>query len=94
MIWIWSLVLVTSLLAIYGMTRAGTLLFWASTAPAPPAAPPSVLVRGGLGLLIVALVGLTVWAGPVLRLTEATVAQLTDPFAYVAAVLQRQEGVK
>lgn len=94
MIWIWSLVLVTSLLAIYGMTRAGTLLFWASTAPAPPGAPPSVLVRSGLGLLIVALVGLTVWAGPVLRLTEATVAQLTDPFAYVAAVLQRQEGVK
>ena len=28
MIWIWSIILVTSLIAIYGLTRAGSLVFW------------------------------------------------------------------
>lgn len=94
MVWIWSLVLVTSLLAIYGLTRAGMVLFWAGTAPAQPAARSSLLAQAGLGLLIAALVALTVGAGPVLRLTGATVAQLADRPAYVAVVLQQQEGVR
>ncbi|WP_374633177.1 monovalent cation/H+ antiporter subunit D [Paracoccus sp. (in: a-proteobacteria)] len=46
MIWIWSIILVTSLIAIYGLTRAGSLVFWkcyeveGPYAPEEPAEPP------------------------------------------------------
>ena len=39
-------------------------------------------------------VGLTLAAGPVMRFTDATAAQLSDPAPYVEAVLVRQEGAK
>ena len=46
MVWIWGIILVTSLIAIYGLARAGSLVFWkcyeveGPYAPEPPAAPP------------------------------------------------------
>jgi multicomponent K+:H+ antiporter subunit D len=96
MVWIWVAVLASSLLAICGMARAGSVLFWASRgAPLPVARGPApALARAGIGLLVAALIALTVFAAPALRLAEATAAQLMTPSAYVAAVLQGQEGVK
>lgn len=93
MVWIWATVLVSSLVAIFGMARAGTVLFWAGKAPARPGALPAG-AWAGLGLLVAALIALTLWAAPVMQLAEATAAQLGDPAGYVAAVLTGQEGVK
>ena len=89
-VWIWSAILITSLIAIYGMTRAGSLLFWKSVAPAPPA----TVSAAPIALLLAGLVLLTVLAGPVMRLAEASAAQLSDPSAYLQAVLTGQEGTK
>jgi multicomponent K+:H+ antiporter subunit D len=102
-VWIWAVILIGSLLAIYGMTRAGSLLFWKGGGAAAPAAAgaagPAMPAGQGLALacvtlLLAGLVALTVWAGPAMLLAEATAAQLHDPSAYLAAVLGEQEGTK
>lgn len=94
-VWIWAVVLLGSLVAIYGMTRAGSILFWKGyeSGPAPVAGRPGMDVAA-IGLLLAGLVALTVLAGPAMRLAEDTALQLHDPTAYQDAVLLGQEGTK
>jgi multicomponent K+:H+ antiporter subunit D len=90
---IWGVILITSLIAMVGFARAGSMIFWKSyevapkdvTPPAPTRALPFVAVFALLG----ALVALSVFSGPVSTYTEATAAQLFDPTAYIDAVLRR-----
>ncbi|MBN8443020.1 MAG: monovalent cation/H+ antiporter subunit D [Thauera sp.] len=99
-VWIWGLILGTSLLAIIGFARAGSLLFWKSTAPAyaggatakldPRASgtePAALLPLAVIGVLLAGLVMLTVFAGPVSEWLDVTAAQVHDPGLYVDAVL-------
>ena len=94
--WIWSLMLSTSLLAIVGFARAGSLLFWKSGALArhPDAQAPArtALPIAAVGLLLTASAALTVQAGPVNRYLEATATQLFAPAAYIDAVLGAEGG--
>jgi len=88
--WIWALLLGTSALALLGFARAGSLLFWKPAAAAgrlESTAAPAALPLVTLGLLLAALVLLTVFAGPVTDYLDATAAQLFDPRGYIAAVL-------
>jgi multicomponent K+:H+ antiporter subunit D len=86
---VWTIVLVTSLVTILGLSRAGSLLFWKATTlpPAPhEAKPPAhaltfVAAFGLLGLLVL----LTLLAGPVTDFLADTAAGLFDPVPYVAA---------
>jgi multicomponent K+:H+ antiporter subunit D len=89
--WIWTIVLLTSLLVIIGFSRAGTVLFWKSEAvegslvpQAPPARAASVVPAA---LLIFGTALLSLAAGPVTRHLEATARQLVSPQAYVESVL-------
>ena len=95
---IWAAILVTSLMAIIGLARAGTIVFWtasdAAAATAPEPGPAPWLALACTGALIAGLVALTVAAGPVMRFTDATAAQLHDLGPYVDAVLVRQEGAR
>ncbi|EHQ52593.1 MULTISPECIES: monovalent cation/H+ antiporter subunit D [Ectothiorhodospira] len=91
-IWIWSLILVTSLLAIIGFGRGGSTLFWKSAAVEgrleTDGAPESgALSFVAVGLLLASLVFLTVFAGPVTGYLDATAAQLFETRAYIGAVL-------
>ncbi len=92
--WIWSVILGTTLLAMLGLARAGSLLFWKSTEMVDP----RLTGRHARTedyfapcLLLVLLAGLTIFALPVTRFMEATSAQLSEPRIYVEAVL-RHEG--
>lgn len=98
--WIWGLILGTSLLAIIGFARAGSLVFWKSTAVAHAGAaslpagqgvsgtsPSAVLPLIAIGLLLAGLVLLTVSAGPASEWLDETAAQVHDPGQYVDAVL-------
>jgi len=87
---IWTVMLVTSLITIVGFARAGSVVFWKSTAipgaadaqrrlPGLPIAAASVMVAG--------MVALAVFAGPVTGYLEATSAALYDPAAYISTVL-------
>ncbi|MQY42994.1 monovalent cation/H+ antiporter subunit D [Epibacterium sp. SM1969] len=94
MVWtIWAVILISSLVTILGLARAGTLIFWKSydastegtegreVAPARPL--PFVAVFS----LVAALVALTVFSGPMSKYAEATAAQLFAPTAYLETVL-------
>ena len=94
---VWTAVLVTSLMAIVGLARAGSAIVWSARAAPPPARaaePAEWLALAATGAMLAGLAVLTLAAGPVMRFTDATAAQLSDPAPYVEAVLVRQEGAK
>lgn len=89
-VWIWSLILVTSLMAITGFMRAGGSLFWKTVGH------PAVFDQNrsagattyiSVGLLLAGLFGLTLFAGPVTRYLDGTAAQVFDTGNYIKAVL-------
>jgi multicomponent K+:H+ antiporter subunit D len=103
--WAWTAILVGSLLTIVGFARAGSILFWKSTATTGPATdqdadadavmalPPSA-TTGQVAPAMIALAGLAVlaiFAGPVTAYLGDTSAQLFDRQGYVDAVLSPPE---
>ncbi|WGW05611.1 monovalent cation/H+ antiporter subunit D [Tropicibacter oceani] len=99
--WAWSAILIGSLLTIVGFARAGTVLFWKSTATAGPVldetaeldaaqdlpAPATVAQVAPVMLALAILGGLAIFAGPVSAYLQDTSAQLFDRQGYVDAVL-------
>lgn len=95
--WAWTAILVGSLLTIVGFARAGSTLFWKSTAlPVPQedgtdavaAAMPATSTQVAPVMLSLAvLAALAIFAGPVSNFLEETSAQLFDRAGYVNAVL-------
>ena len=93
--WIWGTILVGSLVAVVGFARAGSVVFWKAHQPVDTAeemaeteaVPASVLQMVSIGALLALLMALTVAAGPVTRVLQATSAQLFNPEAYIAVVL-------
>ena len=90
--WVWSVVLLSSLMVIVGLSRAGVRLFWrvpgaveAGEDAAPPLrkAPSRPLETAAAVLLILYGIGMTVAAAPMMRYTEAAAAQLLDSASYV-----------
>jgi len=91
---LWAVILLSALMAVIALARAGSNLFLAaslhepSIAPAAPTAATSdvrdLLAIGGLLGLILAL---TVAGGPAVDFAQATAQQLADPARYIAAVL-------
>jgi multicomponent K+:H+ antiporter subunit D len=96
--WIWWIVLTTSLLAIIGFGRAGSLVFWRSAAVAqPPLEPTRRLSPVGFVAASILLAGpvlLAAFAGPAVDAFEATTVELLDPVGYVRAVLGVPEGIE
>lgn len=91
-VWIWSIILVTSLMSVVAFGRAGSVLFWKSSAveghiDEPENAQWPVLPIVAAGGMLVALVALTVFAGPVTDYLQATAHGLIDPTDYIHAVL-------
>ncbi len=89
-VWIWAVVLITSVISLVGFGRAGSTIFWKARALAPeddPAPAPSALAYTSVGGLLALLVALTVLAGPAHRYTTAIAAQLFAPAPYIGTVL-------
>jgi multicomponent K+:H+ antiporter subunit D len=95
-VWFWTLILATSLLAILGFARAGSLLFWKSHAfPAPVSwswRPAPALPFVAVGALLAVLVALTAVAGPVHAWLAQASEQVFAPAGYIDAVLGAAEG--
>lgn len=95
-VWIWSTILITTLIGVLAFARAGSRIFW--TSAAVEGAIPVRALRGRTGGVLAAtgllatLVILTVMAGPVTAYTEATAAQLFEPQSYIEAVLGETAG--
>ncbi|MCW2412516.1 MULTISPECIES: monovalent cation/H+ antiporter subunit D [unclassified Sphingobium] len=98
--WIWAVILGTTLLAILGLARAGSAIFWKSAAhpdnphkDAATAKPDARLVEMlPACALLATLVVLTVAAGPVTRYMDATAQQLFAPTHTIEAVLGPAAG--
>lgn len=93
MVWVWTIILISSLLSIIGFARAGSTLFWkARGIPAPEDAAtlpaPSTLSYVAVGGLLALLVANTVLAGPVYGFMTATAKQLYAPQPYISTVLE------
>ncbi|MEM0921513.1 MAG: monovalent cation/H+ antiporter subunit D [Pseudomonadota bacterium] len=93
--WAWTAILAGSLLTIIGFARAGSVIFWKSTAiampePAEGEAPPPKATAGQVAptmMALAALAGLAIFAGPVSAYLEDTTTQLFDRAGYIGAVL-------
>lgn len=92
--WIWSIILIGSLLTMVGLARAGSTLFW-KTLPTPEDAPPNqppfpapapALAFTATAGLLAMLVALTVLAGPVTAALAQTADALHHRSNYVTAV--------
>ncbi|MDO9525080.1 MAG: proton-conducting transporter membrane subunit, partial [Gemmobacter sp.] len=86
---LWGTILVTSLVCIVGMARAGSTLFWKahSTQGEPAATNPYPMGFVAAFALLALIVLQTVAAGPLMVWFEATAAQVHDTGAYIDAVL-------
>ena len=95
MVWIWVIVLGSSLISILGFARAGSIVFWKSQSVAPPQdAPvmtaPSTMSYVAVGGLISLLAVHTIFAGQVHGYTTVIAAQLFEPEPYITTVLETQ----
>ena len=90
--WLWGAILITSLIAIMGFGRAGSLVFWKgyglpeTDAPAYEH-PRQPMAFVAIGALMAGIVAMTVLAGPMHRFAIATAEQLYDTDAYISAVI-------
>ncbi len=100
--WIWTLMLSISLVSLIAFGRAGSTLFWKSSALQPtvpldedgqakwPAAPPLPLLA--IAAMLATIVALTGFAGPVVAWMDETAAQIHQPAQYIDAVLGVARG--
>jgi multicomponent K+:H+ antiporter subunit D len=93
MAWIWAVVLGSSLMAIVGFSRAGSILFWkAQSVPAPeedePRTAPTALSYAAIGGLIALQAAHTGFAGQVHTYTTTIADQLFAPEAYISTVIE------
>ncbi|MBH1973670.1 MAG: monovalent cation/H+ antiporter subunit D [Rhodobacteraceae bacterium] len=85
-VWAWSAILLASLATMIGFARMGSALFWSPQEPDRALAIPQD--RGGIAavlLCLAALVGLTVFAGPVTGWLDVAAENLHAPAAYISA---------
>ena len=93
MVWIWVIVLSSSLISILGFARAGSVVFWkAHSVELDPEADlpmrPTTLAYASVGGLFALLVAHTVFAGQVHGYTTRMAAELFQPDTYKAIVLE------
>lgn len=95
-VWIWGVILSTTVLGVLAFARAGSLIFWKSAAVDGEILLRSLRgKRGGLAAaasLLLALALLTLLAGPITAYTSAAATQLFEPETYIEAVLGPQSG--
>jgi multicomponent K+:H+ antiporter subunit D len=95
-VWIWAVILTTTVLGVLAFARAGSAIFWKSTTVEGEIVLRALRgKRGGVaaaGALLLMLAGLILLAGPVTTYTAAAAGQLFSPDQYIEAVLGPQSG--
>ncbi len=91
--WIWSIILIASLISIVGFARAGSVVFWKAESQErpeddPPLPAPSTLSYVSVGGLLSLLVAYTAFAGPAHQYMIATSTQLFSPDPYIETVVE------
>ncbi|MBT9568167.1 MAG: monovalent cation/H+ antiporter subunit D [Thiobacillus sp.] len=87
--WVWGAVLTTGFVSMIALARSGSVLFYRTHSvhePEEQIAPTLAGLAPIAGLLLL-IVGLVIWAGPLSDYATATAVQLLTPQHYIAAVL-------
>jgi multicomponent K+:H+ antiporter subunit D len=85
---VWGVLLVTGLLALFAVARAGSRLFWDLSRESPPASQATSPAQAApLLALVAALAGLVVLAAPFKAFTDQTARELFNAERYAATVL-------
>jgi multicomponent K+:H+ antiporter subunit D len=87
LVWIWGIVLGTSLLGIVAFSRMGSALFWRTSGYVPNKDAMPLRYLTPVILLLVCSPLLVTLSGPVTAFTEATARQLLHPAGYLESVL-------
>jgi len=87
--WVWGVVLVTGLVGMIALARSGSLLFYRTHTSHDPAVqtPPTPATLAPVAGLLLLLIGMVIWAGPLSEYATATALQLLQPQQYIGAVL-------
>lgn len=78
-------VLISGLAGIIALSRTGMRLFWSAEDSVTPRL--RIIEAGPVGVLILACIALSFWAGPVMEYMEETANYLDQPSKYINAVL-------
>ncbi len=90
-IWLWSIVLSGSLVALIALSRAGSRLFWKTEGEQATTMQADFFRLAPAATLLAMSVAMMVLAGPLTRFAEATATQLLMPQQYLDAVLSSEE---
>ena len=87
-VWVWSIVLISSLLTIIALSRAGTTLFWRHAGDRDKADKTAVSYWqiGGVSLLLIASPLIVIYGAPVIEYTGHAAQQLHDLSAAVSVM--------
>jgi multicomponent K+:H+ antiporter subunit D len=91
-VWIWAVVLGSSLIAIVGFVRAGSIVFWKAQGETlaeidPECVRPATLSYVAVGGLLALLIALSVFAGQMHAYATTMAAQLFAPEPYISTVV-------
>jgi multicomponent K+:H+ antiporter subunit D len=91
-LWVWPTILISSLLGLVAFSRAGTSLFWhlSGNKPGNETAHPLQIIA--IGLLLMAMPVLTIFAGPITAYTERAAADIHNSNQLILQVIHDQEG--
>lgn len=82
-----SSLLIAGLAGIIALGRTGIRLFWSNDTTTIPRL--RLIEAAPIGSLLLVCIGLTIWAGPVMRHLDDTALYLDNPGSYINAVLTR-----
>ncbi|OJA04027.1 monovalent cation/H+ antiporter subunit D [Halomonas sp. QHL1] len=91
-LWLWPLLLLTSLASLIALSRAGSTLFWRSQRGTSSGTPLSRYQWFGVIWLLSAAPLLVALAGPVSSYTQATAEQLANPQVLIRTLLPNAAG--
>lgn len=91
-VWIWAIILTSSLIAVVGFARAGSVVFWKAQSieaaeDAVQPEPPSPLAYVAVGGLVTLLIAHTVFAGQIHAYMTVMAEQLFAPTDYISTVI-------
>lgn len=91
-VWIWAIILTSSLIAVVGFARAGSVVFWKAQSieaaeDAVQPEPPSPLAYVAVGGLVTLLIAHTIFAGQMHAYMTVMAEQLFAPTDYISTVI-------
>ncbi len=88
--WVWGVILVSGLLVIVALSRAGTTIFWRTEDTRGEARPVRALEAASTGGLLACALFLMLFGGQALEYARSTAEQLLEPSVYIEAVLANE----